>query len=344
MSLALSILALGVIIIVHEAGHMMVALWSGMRVERFSIGFGPVVARKKLHGVVYQIAAIPLGGFVQIAGMNPHEQLPPDDAGSYENKSLFRRMATIFAGPGINYVFAFVLGVVLFAGFGDPVPPPAVVGSVMSGAPAEKAGLAPDDRMTAIDGTPVDTAEDVRRAVMGSGGRPLTLRVRRGDRTIDLPVTPVPAKEGYQIGVRFSSGTDWRPLPLPRAIAKAAMYPVEISQGTLRILAAIVTRKTSTKDVGGPVMIVQQLKGSFDHGIPAVLLMLVHLNVAVGLFNLLPLPALDGGRLAFLAYSVVTRRRVNVRFEAAVHTVGFLLLFGLILVITFRDISRIFGG
>jgi len=343
VSLTLSILALGLLIIVHEAGHMVVALWSGMRVERFSIGFGPVIARLQWKGVTYQIAAIPLGGFVQIAGMNPHEQLPEGDPGSFENKSLFRRMATIFAGPGTNYVFAFVLGVVMFGVFGVPALQ-AVVGEVIPDMPAEKAGIEVGDRVVAVDGNPVDLAEDLRGIIMASGGKELNLRIQRGDRTLDIPVVPQGVPEGHLIGVKFSRAHGWQPVSFGEAFTEAAVFPVRISMVMLDNLWSMIRGKVSTDNLGGPVAIVQQLKGSFDKGVRTALEGLVILNVIVGLLNLLPLPALDGGRLAFLAYNVITRRRVSMRVETAVHTIGFLLLFGLLIVITFRDIGRIFGG
>jgi len=347
VSLFLAILALGLIIIVHEAGHMVVALWSGMRVERFSIGFGPVIARLKLRGIVFQIAAIPLGGFVQIAGMNPHEQLPADDPGSFENKSLFRRIATIFAGPGTNYLFAFVLCVVLFAVFGVPASParvPAVIDTVERGSPAEAAGLKPADRVVAVNGEPTEWSEQVRGTVRASRGGPVKVRVARAERTFDVTIRPRQHSDGYRVGIAFATSREWRPLPIGEVLVKAAGYPIEISRLQLDGLWRLVRGEVSTDEVGGPVMIVSQLKSSFDKDLRTALSWMILLNVVVGLMNLLPLPALDGGRLAFLAYNVVTRRRVNVRFEAAVHMVGFVLLFGLIIVITFRDVRRIFGG
>jgi regulator of sigma E protease len=325
---------------------MVVALWSGMRVERFSIGFGPVVARLKRKGVTYQIAAIPLGGFVQIAGMNPHEQLAEDDQGSFENKSLFRRMATIFAGPGTNYLFAFVLCILMFSVFGVPAERPVintVIGTVAPGTPAEKVGLQVGDQIVAIEGKATEFAQDVQEAVKASGGKEITLSLKRGDRVIDVPIVPKGVDDGYRIGVVFG-GSDWEPASMGQVLANAAVFPVRISQVMLSNLWRMIRGKVSTDNLGGPVAIVQQLKGSFDKGLRTALEGLVILNVIVGLLNLLPLPALDGGRLAFLGYSVVTRRRVSMRVEAAVHTIGFLLLFGLLIVITFRDIGRIFGG
>jgi regulator of sigma E protease len=345
VSLILSILALGLLIIVHEAGHMVVARWCGMRVERFSIGFPPVIAQIPWGGVVYQIGAVPLGGFVQIAGMNPHEQLPADDAGSFENKSLPRRMATIFAGPGTNYLVAFLLGVLLFAWFGVPASPPlAVIERVAPRSAAAAAGLRPTDRVVAVDGKPAKWATDVREVVLASHGRAVVLRVSRDGRTIDVPIQPRLDSGEYRIGVEFSSSSDWRPLPLGEAIVQAGRTPVDVSAAMLGNLWGMIRGHVSTDSVGGPVEIVKQLKGSFDKGVRTALNGLIMLNVIVGLMNLLPLPALDGGRLAFLAYNVVTRRRVSVRLETAVHTVGILLLFGLLLMITFRDVRRIFGG
>jgi regulator of sigma E protease len=161
---------------------------------------------------------------------------------------------------------------------------------------------------------------------------------------VDVVVRPKEHGGGYRVGISFSSTPVWRPLPIGQALARAASHPVEISREQVAGLWRLASGKGSTDEVGGPVMIVDQLKGSFDRGPWTALYALIFMNVVIGLLNLLPLPALDGGRLAFLAYNVVTRRRANVRVEMAVHTIGFLLLFGLLIMITVRDVSRIFGG
>ena len=198
--------------------------------------------------------------------------------------------------------------------------------------------------MIAIDGKRTEWSEDVRGIVQASGGKAMTMRLQRAGKTVDVEVHPRQHAGGYRVGIGFSTTPLWRPLPIGAALLRAASYPIEISRIQIEGLWKLASGKGSTEDVGGPVAIVNQLKGSFDRGALAAFHAVIFMNVIVGLLNLLPLPALDGGRLAFLAYNVVTRRRANVRVEMAVHTIGFLLLFGLLIMITVRDVSRLFGG
>src|SRR5437773_1396661 len=151
-TILLAILALGILIIVHEGGHFLVARLSGMRVDRFSIGFGPKLWSVKRGETVYQIAAIPLGGFVQIAGLNPGEEgLAADDPRAYPNRPVWQRLATIFAGPGTNYVFAALVMIVMYMIWGVPVAgPQPVVDALVEGKPAAAAGIQPGDEIVSI--------------------------------------------------------------------------------------------------------------------------------------------------------------------------------------------------
>src|SRR5437870_2563266 len=162
-TIALAILALGLLIIVHEGGHFLVARLSGMRVDRFSIGFGPKLWSVKRGETVYQIAAIPLGGFVQIAGLNPGEEgMAHDDPRAYPNRPVWQRLATIFAGPATNYVFAAIMLLFMFLAWGVPGPGKSpVVGDVLEGKPAVAAGFEPDDEIVAVNGTKVTEVGDV---------------------------------------------------------------------------------------------------------------------------------------------------------------------------------------
>ncbi|MBK6849596.1 MAG: site-2 protease family protein [Proteobacteria bacterium] len=342
MVYALAIAALAVLIVVHEFGHMWVARRCGMRVEKFSIFFGPVLWRWKGRQTTYQLASIPLGGYVQIAGMNPEEALPADDPGSYQHKPAWQRFLTILAGPGINYVFAIGLIFALVLIWGQPRPLIAVA-EVMPGSPALQVGLRAGDVLRRIDGVPVKEAVDVTVAVSSSGGRPMTIDLVRGGRPQVVRVAPRSEDGVYRIGIRFAPVPAFERVGVLRAAGYSLAYPVVQSAGMLRMLGKLATREVSAKQVEGPVGIVHQLKLSFESGAAAAVLQIALLSVCLGLFNLLPLPALDGGRLVFLAIEIVTRRRVSHRVEALIHTVGFVALFGLLLLVTYSDLRRRFG-
>lgn len=342
MVYVLAIAALAVLIVVHEFGHMWVARRCGMRVEKFSIFFGPVLWRWKGRETTYQLASIPLGGYVQIAGMNPEEALAADDAGSYQHKPAWQRFLTILAGPGINYLFAIGLIFALVLIWGRPRPLVAVA-EVMPASPALEVGLRAGDVLQRIDGVPVTEPVDVTSAVSSSGGRALTLEIKRGARVELVRVAPRRDDGVYRIGIRFTPLPAFERVGLVRAAGYSLAYPVVQSAAMLRMLGKLATREISTRQVEGPVGIVHQLKLSFESGVAAAVLQIALLSVCLGLFNLLPLPALDGGRLVFLAIEILTRRRVSHRVEAVIHTIGFVLLFGLLLLVTYSDLRRRLG-
>jgi len=344
MSIVYAILGLGVLIVVHELGHMLVARSFGMRVDRFSVGFGPALARWYGNQTTYQIALIPLGGFVQIAGMNPHEELPEGDPGSYANKPAYARFLTILAGPLVNYIFAILIMAGVFLAWGYPNER-YLVGEVLEGAPAAAAGMQSGDEILTISGKPAPTRSAILAGIEGSGGKPLNIKVRRGEAEQALTVTPAAQEDGsYKIGIGFAMKLFFTPMEPGKALLGALYYPVAVSQKALSGLGKVFTGKVSTKRLGGPPEIVRQLKMAFEEGIVMAIIWLGMLNVYLGLFNLLPVPALDGGRLVFLGFTLITRKAVNQRIENMVHTVGFIILLGLILLLSFQDVMRFVGG
>lgn len=339
MSYLLAFVALGILILVHEAGHMWVARLSGMRVDKFSIFFGPPIMRWRGRKTTYQLATVPLGGYVQIAGMNPQEQLAPDDTGSYQNKSAWKRFATVAAGPGINYLFAMVLMFLVMVIWGLPISQTAI-SKVLSGKPAAQAGMQDRDVLLMVDGKKIKGVGQVITAITNSNGKPMIFRVGRDKKELDLRVTPRLTDDKYTIGIAFGRDVRFHKITMGGAAMAAVYYPFRESSKVLGGLKKLVTRETKAS-VGGPIEIVRQLKMSFEHSFAMALLFMAMLNVYLGLFNLLPLPALDGGRMTFLAIEMITRRTVNQRAENMVHTAGFFLLIGLLLLVTYGDLKRL---
>jgi regulator of sigma E protease len=340
MSYLFAILGLGVLIVVHELGHMMVAKSFGMRVDRFSVGFGPALLRWYGRGTTYQVALVPLGGFVQIAGMNPHEELPEGDPGSYANKPVHARFLTILAGPLINYLFAIVIMSGVFLTMGYPAWEYLKKISVLPDSPAEVGGMKAGDIIEDIDGEPAPTFLHVLKSVGKSQGRELVITVLRDGKKAKVKVTPEKKGASYKIGISVSKKLSFSPLEPGNAVMLGLYYPVSKSQEALANLGKVFSGKVSTDQLGGPLEIVRQLKMSFEEGLIMAILFLGMLNVYLGLFNLLPLPALDGGRLVFLLFTMVSRKPVNQRVENTVHTIGFVILLGLILLLSFQDVGR----
>lgn len=332
-------LALSLLIVAHEGGHYFVARWCGMRVDRFSIGFGPALFKwTSKGGTVFQFAAIPFGGFVEIKGMNIAEEVDPDDREAYPNRPVWQRIATIFAGPFTNYLFAVVLAFGLYLSYGVAERRYAVE-SVEPGFDAV-GKLEAGDRVVAVGGRLIDDAE-LSDATNALGAKPALFTVRRGDDVFNVELTPRydDKTKRYRIGVVRAEQLVYHPLGVGEAATEAVAFPW---RHTKAMLGAIYGKFAGKNDLelGGPVEMGAQVKRAVERGTPYVLELLMFLNVALGLFNLLPLPALDGGRLAFLGYELVTRRRANPRVEMTVMMVGVLALIVLMVFVTYGDILR----
>ena len=332
------ILGLALLMVVHEGGHLVVARLFGMRVVRFSIGFGPTLWRIQPRGseTIYQIALIPFLAYVQIAGMNPFEEVDPDDQGSYANAPLHARISTIFAGPLGNYLFASVLFFAAFAWGGDSVPTTTV--KVEPDGPAYAAGMRDDDRIVRIGDTRIKDWDQLREIVLKHPAQPVKFEVIRKGKSVILDVTPRarPNAEGGEI--RGSAVSKYAPIPLKEAAIRSVIAPARVVRDLVVGLTRIITGKEKP-DLAGPVEIVRVTSRAAAQSIPTYLLFLGMLSAYLGGFNLVPFPALDGGRLMFLGYEAVTRRRPNARIEAHIHAVGLLMLLALIAVVSVFDIQ-----
>jgi regulator of sigma E protease len=340
----LAIIALGVLIIVHEGGHFLIARLSGMRVDRFSIGFGPKLVSFKRGDTIYQIAAIPLGGFVQIAGLNPGEEgLAADDPRSYPNRPVWQRLATIFAGPGTNYIFAAVLMVFVYLAYGVPVAGKTpLVGAVSAGKPAAAAGLQPGDELLSVDGNKLTDYGQVSQFINASKGNPVKVDVLRDGKPMAFTITPAKDGNDYRIGIQIDAKEEYQPAPAGECIKEGLLFPVAYSRFILHGFREIFAGRQRA-EFSGPVGIIKVMQRQIALGLRATLSIIAIISVYLGLFNLLPLPALDGGRLVFLGWEAISRRRVNQRIEQTVHLVGMVVLLCFIVYITFRnDIGSMF--
>ncbi|MFO0568358.1 MAG: M50 family metallopeptidase [Polyangiaceae bacterium] len=334
MTILISILGLALLMVIHEGGHLVAARAFGMRVIRFSIGFGPALWRHQPKGseTVYQIALIPFLAYVQIAGMNPLEEIDPDDKGSYANASLVARISAIIAGPLANYLFASVFFFVAFLIGGDPTKI-----QVMGEGAAQRAGLQNGDKVVSIDGVAITRWEQIPEAVLPRANQKMTVVVQRGAEQKTLEVTPEPKAKGGggQIGVRPISAVPR--LGVKDAAIESVIHPAKVVEALVVGLGRMITGREKP-EVSGPVGIVREGKRAVEQGLADYLFLLGLLSAYLGGFNLLPFPALDGGRLMFLSYEAVTRRRPNARIEAHVHAVGLLMLLALIAVVSVFDI------
>ncbi len=334
---ALAILALGVLIIVHEGGHFLIARLSGMRVDRFSIGFGPTLLSFRRGETIYQIAAIPFGGFVQIAGLAPGEDVVDRDPRSYPNRPTWQRFATIFAGPATNYLFAALLMIVFHFVWGVPTIGKApLVGALTEGKPAARAGLQLGDEIVSIDGKAVKEMTDVAPIINASQGRPVSIVLAREGQPMTVAVTPEKDSGNYRIGIELWPKEETVKAPAGTCIVEGLLFPVHYSQFILHNFKEIATGRQQAK-FSGPLGIIHVLRTQILQGAKNTFSIIAMISVYLGLFNLLPLPALDGGRLVFLGWELISRRRVNQRMEQNVHTVGLVVLLGFVLWVTIAN-------
>ena len=338
LSIVLAIVGLGLLIVLHEGGHFLVARLCGMRVERFSIGFGPTLIGFKRGGTLFQIAPIPLGGFVQITGLNPAEEFDHSDPYVYPNRPRWMRLFTILAGPAANYLSAFVLMLIVLLAFGLPSKTLKITEPV-AGKPAALAGLAAGDVLVEANGRAISEDVPIADVIRAGQGAPVSVKVLRKGQPMTFVVTPEHVASGaYQIGIQIGPVDERTPVGAGVALKEALVYPYYASALTLRNLRDVVRGRVHIKDLSGPIGITKQIAKAADRGAVEYLEFVVMLSVYLGFFNLLPLPALDGGRAVFLLIESVRRRSVNPRIEAAVHTVGFVLLLGVLIIVSFKDI------
>lgn len=342
----LGILGLAVLMVVHETGHLLAARAFGMRVLRFSIGFGPPLFRYQAKGseTVYQVAVIPFLAYVQIAGMNPFEEIDPDDRGSYANGSLVGRMSAIVAGPLANYVFAsvFFFGSLMIGGKAVPSMVVNVHDDVKGKpGPAKIAGIRNGDLIVSAAGAPVDNFEDLRSRIKKSANKPIEIGLVRSNKPHTIRVTPV-MKDGHPI-IGIEQVLKQVPVTTKEAAVQSLVLPAEVVENFVVGFVRIITGKEKAQ-LAGPVGIVNEVSRAAARGVSYYLWLLGALSAYLGAFNLLPFPALDGGRLAFLAYEAVTRQRPNAQVEAKVHFLGLIMLLALIAVVTVFDVANFRGN
>lgn len=348
-SIGSAVVGLGLLIVFHEFGHFLIAKLSGVGVVTFSVGFGPKLFVRKKGETEYALSAFPLGGYVKMIGEDPDEEVSQADRErSFAHKSLFKRCAIVFAGPGFNLMLAVLLLMVVFVFYGVPVMSTLVSG-VEKGSPAEQAGVAKGDRIVAIDGKAVTEWEELSQTIKGSQGKPVNLEIRRGSETVKVAVQPTKKegrsvfgerKDDWMIGIG-SQGTIEKGKP-GLAIGRAFTQTWDYIKITLLAFYKMITGDVSPKNIGGPILIAQMAGQQAQEGVGNFLHFLAVLSINLGVLNLLPVPVLDGGHLLFFLVEAVIRKPVSVRVREMAQQVGICLLALLMVYAFYNDIVRFF--
>jgi regulator of sigma E protease len=350
------VIALGILVFVHELGHFLLAKKMGVGVLTFSLGFGPKLIGRKWGETQYQIATIPLGGFVKLIGESLHEEVKEEDrARSFWFQPVWKRALIILAGPFFNFFLAIVIFCLINLVVGvpptPPLPLPAKVGEVTPGSPAEKAGVQAEDRILSIDGEPVSKWDDLALRIRSSQGKELTIQLERGGQTLTLKVTPQSMRETtatgeqtvFVIGIRAPlDDMKFEKVGPVVALGKAFVQTGEQSKLTVVVIVKLIKGEISAKTIGGPILMAQMAGEQGKKGVLDFFLLIALLSINLGVINLFPIPILDGGHLLFLALEALLRKPISIRKMEIAQQVGLILIILLMLFAFYNDLLRIF--
>ncbi|MDK2871306.1 MAG: regulator of sigma protease [bacterium] len=328
------LIVIGIVVIVHEFGHFWFAKREGVKVKEFAIGFGPVIFSKKKEDFMFSIRLLPLGGFVRLFGETPEEF----GEGSFLESSPWSRFKIISAGPLMNFLLALFIFYLVFALNGYPNLNVCKIGGVLPNGPAEKAGLRPGDQVLAIDGIKVVKWEDLARIIHNRPGEKLTLEILRNGKKIFLEVVPEYAP---QLKVGLIGVTPWlEKYDFLGSAIYATRYTLGVSYFMLSALGKMLLRKEEV-DIRGLVAVAQLAGQAAKSGLYSLLSFIGIISVNLAFINLFPLPALDGGRLLFIAFEMLFRKRLDPKYEGIIHYIGFIVLIVLMLFVTYRDVMSL---
>jgi regulator of sigma E protease len=354
-----ALLALAILIVIHELGHFLLAKRTKVGVLTFSIGFGPKLLGRRIGETDYVLSAFPLGGYVKMVGEDPDEEVKGVDVEkSFSHQGLGKRVLIVAAGPVFNLFLAAVIFSSIFLFFGRPVLTPegmpiltTRLGSVEGDSPAAKAGVKKGDRIIAVDGQLIKEWGEIASLIKESGGKALKLRLERDSREIEITLQPVRKKredikgeklEVWAIGI--GSELTMEKIPPWEAVWQGFSRTGEYSVFTLVALFKMATGDLSPKNLGGPILIAQVAGRQAQEGLASFFHFVAILSVNLGVLNLLPIPVLDGGHLFFFLLEGILGRPVQVKHRERAQQVGIFILILVMIFAFYNDISRLFEG
>ena len=357
------LLVLAIVVFFHELGHYLVGRWCGIHADVFSIGFGPeLIGRNDKHGTRWKLSLIPLGGYVKFRGDENATSLPTggqalsaaEQAGSFPGASLWRRAATVAAGPVANFILAIAIFAVMFGINGRVIADP-VVAQVQPASAAEAAGILPGDRFVAIDGVEVEIFDDVQRYVSVRPEVPITVTLERQDKMVDVTLTPERTEISDPFGNKMEVGRigvvtnndsgnfrvrEYGPL---EAVGEGVAQSWYIVTRTVDYIGNIITGREKADQLGGPIRVAKYSKDMSTLGIGALIQLAAVLSVSIGLLNLMPVPMLDGGHLVFYAIEAIRGRPPGEVAQEWAYRFGLSIVLALMLFATWNDVSMLIG-
>lgn len=349
------ILVLGLLIFVHELGHFLFAKFFGVRVLKFSLGFGPKLIGKVWGDTEYVISALPLGGYVKMYGENPDEQNVPEKTKqvAFAHKTVLQRFMIILAGPLFNLAFPVLLFFILFLVVGVPEQVETTrIGMVTEDSPAWTAGIKAGDEILGINGHPTEKWVDVLNGVKASGGDEITISLLRDDKKLELQLQPAlddaknvfgeVVEERYMIGIVKDNEIIYTSVgvfqALKDALAQTWMFVYLTGMGFIKIIQQVIP----ASELGGPILIAQLAGEQMREGWINLTYFIGILSVNLGILNLLPIPVLDGGHLVFLTLEAIRRKPMDEKAQIIAQQVGLAFLGTLMVFVFYNDIVRLF--
>lgn len=351
------LVVLTILVFVHELGHYWVARRCGVRVEVFSIGFGrELFGWTDRNGTRWKFSAIPLGGYVKMfgdadaastpsaaaSGMTPEER-----AVAFPHKTVAARSAIVAAGPAANFLFAIVVYAGLFMTLGERFSLP-VIGQVMPNSAAEQAGLQQGDRITSINGSPIERFEEIQEIVLLNLDQPMRIVLDRGGRTVDVTVAPSMVQSPDnplrtpRLGIVVdASQSDVRYYGPVDALTRGVVKTWGVTVGTLRSIGQMIVGRRDSGEIGGPLRIMQMTGEVASINPLALIPMMAFLSISLGLINLFPIPLLDGGHLLFYAIEALRGRPLGERAQEYGFRIGMVLVMSLMLFATWNDLVHL---
>ena len=341
------VIIFGIVVLSHEFGHFLLAKKNGIHVVEFSVGMGPTIFSFTKKETKYALKLLPLGGACMFEGEDGLETENGGGEGSFTKAPVWARIATVVAGPIFNFILAFVVAVIVVS-----IAPPTrtVISDVVAGSPAEGAGLQVGDKIVRLDGDRTYLFDDIALITFLNGADTMEVVYERDGERFTTELTPAfnEASGSYMMGIQVSSGEKQSGL----AVFADAYYKMRnCVVNTYKSLGMLLTGNFSRKDVAGPIgianMVGETYQTSKEYGVESVaysmLTIVLLLSVNLGILNLLPLPALDGGRLVFLIIELIRKKPIPPEKEGMVHFIGLIFFMILMVVVFFNDLVNIFG-
>ncbi len=344
------VLIFGVVIMIHEMGHFLVAKLFGARIDTFSIGFGPKLISKKIGETEYCLSMLPFGGYVRPAGPDFVEDLDPKDPDNSRYlvaKPGWQKLLVFVAGVTFNFLLAIVIITGVFYRAGKVPMATDTIGGVVANSPAAQAGFQKGDRITAVNGVKTGSWQEAIILMADSienrgADKPIRFEISRNGRTLNLTATPkyIPAEKRYLIGI--APGVVNREIKnLPEAMIFGVREVWSLTALQAKAVWQLATGKLSAKNLGGPIAVIKMTAEAAQGGFASVLSWLFYFNILLGFFNLLPVPPLDGGHVVFSLVQIVRGKPVSKKVQEWFYKIGMLLLIMLILFATLNDFGRL---